>query len=307
MGADMLRISLDISSQLEYTIKAASLPIRIKLHQDMVDLFCEFAPRAENPDFPSKQSQTTMVFNSFDFRALKIKMDYFPKRVELAKLREGKYIELVRLFNYEGMEVALKRAHFTRVNGADELASLLFNLWAEDVYNKQLLNLLAGVSPGLANIATDMANIVLLPVQVLNKQGAAPAAHEVVRQGGKLAKTVFVEGIGMGNRVASGALNLLDESRTKRVPKSMEEGLVMAGQAMAARAKSAQHTIIAVPLATLRKEGATGAVKSVVRAIPIAVLQPVLGMGEAFEAITVGAQHSLKPAEYLQETTKWKH
>ncbi|KAH9259334.1 hypothetical protein BASA81_002377 [Batrachochytrium salamandrivorans] len=307
-GADMLRISVEIGSQDGYSIKAASLPLRLKLHQDSLDLLQQFnaSPAATTVAGDSEKPSPPVEFRAFDFRALKMKIDFYPKQVQLAKLREGKYTELVCLFNYEGMEVGLKRALFRNVTGAGELVSLVINLWAEDVYNKQLFNLLAGVSPGLANIATDMANIVLLPVQVLHTYGAAPAASEVVRQSGKLAKTMFVEGIGMSNRMATGALNILDDSRPRRVPRTMEEGIAMAGQAMAERAKNTQHTIIAVPLSTLRKEGTSGAVKSVIRAIPIAVLQPFLGVGEAFEAITVGAKHSLKPGDYFQETTKWK-
>jgi autophagy-related protein 2 len=311
-AADMVRFNLDVSARGNHQMKTAFLPVRLVLNQDTLELIFSFSTspianlagaQMAGGAADMKKSASPVSIELCDFRALKLKIDYYPNRVDMTKLKEGRYTELVNLFSYEGMEVALKRAEFRNLRGFDELATALTEYWAQDIFNKQLYQLLAGISPAIKNVATDMADIVLLPVDLF--RGKASSAS-VGKKAQHFAKTIVVEGCGIGKKVTSAALNLLDDKRTRRVPTGMPDGVNVAAQAVASRAKSVHHTIIAVPLATWQREGTTGALKSVIRAIPVAVIQPVLGLGEAIEAISSGIQFHIEPEEYKEETRRWK-
>jgi hypothetical protein len=302
-GEDMVRFTMDISAKGGYHVRAALLPVRLVLNEDTLDLLSSFSTASDEPSSIAS-SPIEPLIESVDFRAMKLKIDYYPKRMNIRKIREGKYSELVHLFSYESMEVALKRVEMKNVRGFGQLAAMLTEYWSQDILNKQLYQLLAGLSPTMKNVANDMADIVLLPVDVFRGKAHTTSLGSKAQ---RFAKTIVVEGCGVGSKVTSAALNLLDEGRVKRVPKGMPDGFSVAANAVSLRAKSVHQTIIAVPLATWQREGTTGAMKSVIKAIPVAVIQPILGVGEAIEALSSGIRFYIEPDEFHEETRRWKN
>jgi autophagy-related protein 2 len=48
---------------------------------------------------------------------IEIKLDYKPKRVDFAALREGKTIELMNFFHFDGAEMTLRHITMSGVSG----------------------------------------------------------------------------------------------------------------------------------------------------------------------------------------------
>lgn len=71
---------------------------------------------------------------------------------------------------------------------------------------------------------------------------------------------------------------------------------VQAYDAMSRHLRSAAHTVVAVPVRTYEREGTLGAVKSVIRAVPVAVLRPMIGATEAAARALQGTHGRLRHA-----------
>ncbi|KAG9320729.1 hypothetical protein KVV02_001777 [Mortierella alpina] len=107
--------------------------------------------------------------------------------------------------------------------------------------------------------------------------------------------------------VSGGAL-----SKTKRVskyanqPADINEGMELAYKSLSKNIGTAAHTIFAVPMEVYERTGAQGSVRAVIRAVPVAVLKPMIGATEAFSKVLIGIRNSIDPAQRLQMEDKYK-
>jgi autophagy-related protein 2 len=60
-------------------------------------------------------------------------------------------------------------------------------------------------------------------------------------------------------------------------------------------------SVITVPLLEYHKSGAGGCVKAVLRAVPVAVLRPVAGVGEAVSQALEGVNNDIMPGRKVRD------
>jgi hypothetical protein len=88
-------------------------------------------------------------------------------------------------------------------------------------------------------------------------------------------------------------------------PAGLVEGLGQAYHAVSREVSSAAETVIAIPIREYVHTGAGGYVKSVIRAMPIAVLRPVGGVVEGISYAMLGLRNNLDPNARLDEEDVW--
>ena len=69
---------------------------------------------------------------------------------------------------------------------------------------------------------------------------------------------------------------------------------------------SAAHTIIAIPIQELERSGPRGSVRAVFRALPIAVVKPVVGATEAISITLLGVRNKIDPITRREEEELWR-
>ncbi|KAI9594209.1 ATG C terminal domain-containing protein [Syncephalis fuscata] len=89
-------------------------------------------------------------------------------------------------------------------------------------------------------------------------------------------------------------------------PTSFNEGMELAYDSMKRNVGTAAHTIFAVPMEVYEKSGPHGSVKAVIRAVPVAVLRPMIGASEAFSKALMGLRNTIDPTQKLQMEDKYK-
>jgi hypothetical protein len=89
-------------------------------------------------------------------------------------------------------------------------------------------------------------------------------------------------------------------SKYGQQPADFGEGIELAYDSMRRNVGSAAHTIFAIPMEVYEQKGAQGTVKAVVRAVPVAVLRPMIGASEAFSKTLMGLQNTIDPMQRLQ-------
>ncbi|DAZ97573.1 TPA: hypothetical protein N0F65_005545 [Lagenidium giganteum] len=89
-------------------------------------------------------------------------------------------------------------------------------------------------------------------------------------------------------------------------PSNATEGLYQAYDSLSRELHVAAKTIVAVPLVEYKKTGSQGYVRSVIRAVPVAVLRPMIGATEAVSKALIGVRNAVDPELMEDVENKFK-
>lgn len=156
------------------------------------------------------------------------------------------------------------------------------------------------------------------------KSLAQATAFEAINLGGRLAtgtqvileKAENVLGGRVNGMITAEALNdgSLDSqegahltSRYAKQPSNLREGLGVAQDRLSTNVRSAAQTILAIPMEVYDDEnGQQGSVKPIIRAVPIAVLQTMIGITDASRNTLFGLRNQFQPSVKADLAQKYK-
>jgi autophagy-related protein 2 len=317
--------------------------LRLYVDQDALDFLKKFFS-FKDPDSPSAPADTpseeTYIQHAEVF-PIDLKLDYKPRRVDYRALREGKTIELMNFFHFDGAEMTLRHLTLHGITGWPRFFDTLNDLWTPDVKATQLVDVISGVAPirSMVNVGSGVADLVLLPIAQYKKDGRIVRG---VQKGTKaFVQSTAMEAIKLGARLATGTQVILEQaesvlggqfkdsitaetfhipyddsgegpdeeliSRYAAQPADVTEGVQSAYRSLQRNLHSAAQTILAVPMEVYEKSGNEGAVRAVVRAVPIAVLKPMIGASEAVSKTLMGLHNTLDPNVRHENAAKYKH
>jgi len=95
-------------------------------------------------------------------------------------------------------------------------------------------------------------------------------------------------------------------SKYAQQPTDLREGVQSAYKSLQRNLSSAAQTILAVPMEVYERSGNEGPVRSVIRAVPIAVLKPMIGASEAVSKTLLGLHNTLDPNVRHDNEAKYK-
>jgi len=283
-----------------------------------------------------------VFFQTFELQQIPLKMDYQPQNTDFQAIRDGNMTEVLNLLPIEGMEITLKNIKLHAVEGFDAALGQCASSWVDNIYHKQLYQYLAGVNipplRSLSRLGQGAANLVLLPLR--NYQDGRRIDHGIRNNVEDLAHTAAVETMNTVSSFAVGTKTLLEHlddivaprntamaenvlaprttfnargniqkariSSHANQPGDVNEGLTQAYEAMHKNLAIAKHVIVAVPVIEYKRGGWKGAIKSVIRAVPVAVLRPVIGATEAVSRTAMGVRNTLDPESKRDMDVKYK-
>ncbi|KAG6814394.1 hypothetical protein H0H92_010980 [Tricholoma furcatifolium] len=322
------------------------LPLRLYVDQDAVDFLKTFFSFKDPHAVPSTNpSGDEIYFQTAEVFPVDLKLDYKPRHVDYRALREGRTIELMNFFHFDGAEMTLRHITLAGITGWATLGTLLNDLWTPDVKATQLVEVISGVAPirSMVNVGSGVADLVLLPIAQYKKDG------RIVRglQKGTTAfvKSTAIEAIKLGARLATGTQVILEQaesvlggqfaspitteavtggddftdlenldiedptetiSKYAQQPVDVKEGVQSAYRSLRRNLNLAAQTILAVPMEVYERSGNEGPVRSVIRAVPIAVLKPMIGASEAVSQTLLGLHNTLDPDIRHENEAKYK-
>ncbi|RUS31489.1 hypothetical protein BC938DRAFT_477711 [Jimgerdemannia flammicorona] len=198
----------------------------------------------------------------------------------------------------------------------------------------------------LVNVGSGVADLVLLPIEQYKKDGriikglqkgtqsfAKATTMEAIKLGTKLAAgtQVILEQadvmLGGKSTPVSGSSRVSQPRRSMDIigedddedsdkqeilskfadqPADLTEGLEFAYRSLRSNIGTAAQTIYAVPMEVYETDGASGTARAVIRAVPVAVIKPMIGVTEALSNVLLGLRNTIDPSKKLQNEDKYK-
>ncbi|RZC48420.1 hypothetical protein C5167_016847 [Papaver somniferum] len=345
----------------EYRLRLAFLPMLLHLDQDQLDFLISFfgnssaeqlpnlphdlqrsstLPNYEN-DFevntvaeeallPYFQARLTVafIFQKFDIWPVVFRVDYNPRRVDLAALGGGNFVHLVNLVPWKGIELELKHVHAVGIYGWGSVCETIAGEWLEDISHNQIHKLLKGLPPirSLLTVGSGAAKLVSLPVKNYKKD------HRLLSgiQRGALAflRSISLEAVGLGVHLAGGAHDILlqteyiltrtppsvpssGRSKTKtsvrsNQPKDAQQGIQQAYESLSDGLGKTASALVGTPLKTYQRGGGAGsALASAVCAAPAAAIAPASAAMRAVHCALLGFRNSLDPERKKESLEKY--
>lgn len=310
----------------EMVIRASVLPIRLHVDQDTLDFITRFFEFKDDTREPSEKPVEQPFIQRIEVRAVPIKLDYKPKKVDYAGLRSGHTKEFMNFIILDGADILLKRLIIFGISGFDRLHKTLNDLWVADVTRNQLPTVLQGLAPfrPIVNVGTGVRNLIVVPMTEYQKDGRLVRS---IRKGAlAFAKTTTSELARLGARVAMGTGNILQGAETMlsptgtlsheeddgylssspgrrgesravssyaNQPLTVASGLRSAVRHLERDLMSARDAIIAVGTDIRESENAGEVAKAVMRSAPAVILKPAIGTTKAIGTALLGAGNAL--------------
>lgn len=351
---DLEAVRPDPSTPLEeYRLHIALLPMLLHLHQSQLDFLISFFGEStsgdQSPSHPqdlgrSKSSpaeysnlgrHTIAVeallpyFQKFDIWPVLVRVDYSPCRVDLTALRGGKYVELVNLVPWKGVELQLKHVNGAGVFGWSSVCETIIGEWLEDISQNQVHKLLKGLPPirSLVAVGSGAAKLVSLPIKNYKKDQRLLKGM----QRGTIAflRSISLEAVGLGVHLAAGAHDILlqaeyiltsippsvpwpVQNRTgsnirSNQPKDAKQGIQQAYESLSDGLGKSASALIRTPLKKYQRgSGAGSALATAVRGAPAAAIAPASAAFGAVRCALLGVRNSLDP-EHKKESMEKYH
>ncbi|KAL8541374.1 hypothetical protein ACS0TY_002578 [Phlomoides rotata] len=336
----------------ENRLRIALLPMILHLHQRQLDFLISFfggtnssAESAHNTLDLSKSGEPFEMrdnlhgravseeafltyFQKFDIWPMMIQVDYSPCRVDLTALRGGKYVELVNLVPWKGVELQLKHVQGIGLYGWSSVCETILGEWLEDISQNQVHKLLKGLPPikSLMAVSSGAAKLVSLPVKNYKKD------HRLLKgmQRGTFAflKSISLEAIGLGVHLAGGAHNILlqaeyilasippsvpwpvesrvvDSVRSNQ-PNDAQQGIQQACQSISDGLGKSASALVQTPLKKYQRGAGMGsALVTAVQSAPAAAIAPASAAARAVHCALLGFRNSLDPEHKKESLEKY--
>jgi autophagy-related protein 2 len=261
-------------------------------------------------------------FSSFRVRTCKLKVNYTPEKVDVEALRDGSIVELVNLSPLNDMVITLQTVELHEQLGFGEAFSNLARSWIQDICSTQLHKFVTNSAPfqPFSSISTGAVDLVVLPWDAIqNKDSVSRALRTGVKS---FAGHLMYETLNVSARLTSFAAAQLSclisssaqaasthsslPSRPPSLPRNVSETTGHAFESIAKGFETANYKVVIIPYREYRRSGPTGAVKSVVKGIPVAILAPLGAASEALSYALLGARNQLRPDIRKEEEASLK-
>jgi autophagy-related protein 2 len=276
------------------------LPMRCFLHQSTLKFMKEFFSYSdstidESPQLNIEPPPPTF-FQLFKVKPVKLKIDYIPDRIDTAALKNGSLIELLNLLPIEDMILRLNPLEIHNSSGWSSIVTEIINRWLENITTNQMHKFITRTSPlqPISSVGEGVKELIMLPLEEYRQGGDVSSG---LRKGASdLVGIVAYETAKVTGRLTKLAATTLDRTTKENSNETLwSEGNGVNNSGLTAQAlekltrgiERANTKVIMIPYREYQRCGPKGAMKSVIKGLPVAICAPLSG---AAQALSLGLQ-----------------
>ena len=300
----------------EAEIEMKVLPLRCFLDQRAIRFARAFFHEDEGGNDDSKDLLEGLhvipppLFRRVRVRPFKLKVDYKPEKIDTKALRDGALVELINLSPLDGMVLTLQEVVIQNEIGFGAVIGILLRQWIEDICATQIFKFLTNARPlePITHVGGGAADIVVLPwdafqngdsIQQALRAGASSFTNALAYEAFTMTSRFTEFFAGAVSRAATPSVtstsNTMLPSRPIRVPRTLTDASQHAVESLSRGLQTASYRVVIVPYREYHRSGATGAARSIVRGIPVAIAAPASGAAEALSFALLGARNQFRP------------
>ena len=283
------------------------LPLRCLLDQKAI----RFATTFFRPDEPKEvalpkgnHAIPPPRVRLFRFKPFRLKVDYKPEKVNHQALRDGQIVELINFSPLHGMVLTLQQVEVVDKIGFGDVVSVLTKSWIGDICSTQIIKFLTNARPfePITTISGGVADMVVLPWEAIQN---GDSLQRSLRSGAKsFAKAIAYEALTISSGIAEFMATTtaagvgsrpIFPSRPEGTPRGMTDTAPHALESIARGFQEANYKVVIIPYREYQRHGTTGALKSVLKGIPVALAAPTSGAAEALSFALLGVRNQLRP------------
>lgn len=317
----MLRIDLDSipSAMEEWNLFVSVEPIRMFIDQHTLDFLLQILnfdasdllPAAVKPQPAWFFRKIVIVIISVEHAKIsdiRLCLDYKPHHLKGAPSLQS---AMMNLFPLEKATIHLPSVHLRGVRGSAQLFLELFNAWMPNLQADAPQALMRSLAPVrcLMGLGGGVAQLILLPTGSVDLTTGKRALKDTA-----LHTLQLVQRVSKGGRVILEHVDdvfggaSLDNSRRRQhdADANIPDRLHSSIHSLSLSVQQSLYTIVAVPIHDWQQEGGSGAIKAIIRAVPVAILGPLReGLG-GMEMIAEGLGGWLEPEMREEAHQKYK-
>jgi len=276
------------------------LPIRCFLHQSTLKFMKDFFSYSETlfeerPQTNIEPSPPTF-FQLFKVKPVKLKIDYIPDHIDTTALKNGSLIELLNLLPIEDMVLRLNPLEIRNSSGWSSIVNEIINRWLENITANQMHKFITRTSPlqPISSVGEGVKELIMLPIEEYRQGGVVTAG--LCKGASDLAGIVAYETAKVTGRLTRAAAKTLDRTTKENSNDALWKerndvrNIGITAQALESLTrgiKEANAKVLIIPYREYQRYGPKGAMKSVIKGLPVAICAPLSG---AAEALSLGLQ-----------------
>lgn len=196
----------------ELILVVSVLPLRLHVDQDTLDFLTRFFEFKDDRIEQGTQEIEDVFIQRAEIRAIKVKLDYKPKKVDYAGLKSGHTTEFMNFFVLDEADIILRHIELYGVSGFPKLTKLLNGSWMPDIRSTQLGDVLAGLAPvrSLVRLGSGVRDLIWIPVEEYRKDGRL--VRGIQKGAWTFAKSTTTELVKLGAKLAAGTQAILESA-----------------------------------------------------------------------------------------------
>jgi len=268
---------------------------------------------AELDQTTSQQINIPLFLESASLGPFKISIDYKPKNLSIRRFIKTP-TELINVTPVDNVTILLHKLRLLDILGWDVLFQHTLSIWYPEIKRTLPLNYISGLrflNPFIS-VGSGVVDLVTVP-------------WNVYLQDGDVKKGIHEGAVSFVNKVAKGAVNgavrltvgattilenigreTNDTSKYANQPSNIVEGFQDAYSSMYTQIREASDNILVVPLQQYQLYGAYGYMSSMAKAVPLAIIKPMIGTTEGMSKVILGAKNQFNKEEKKIMDSKYK-